>query len=175
VDTRHDPMTMALHWATALLVITLFGLAETWGFLRNGTPLSLWMQWLHISLGMLLAAVLATRVFWRSAFAKRLPPADTGIRQMAASTMHVTLYVLLAAQVLFGFLNCWAEQAASFFGLFSIPSPLVFSRKASGWVGLLHYYNAWFIIILSGGHASVALMHHYALRDNVLRRMLPIR
>jgi cytochrome b561 len=31
------------------------------------------------------------------------------------------------------------------------------------------------IMVLVGGHALAALGHHYLLRDNVLRRMLPCR
>ena len=175
MDARHDTMTIALHWATALLVITLFTLAETWGFTRVGSPLWREMQWLHISFGMLLAAVFVSRVCWRMLFARKLPPAASGAQQLVVSAVHASFYVLLAAQVVLGFLNCWASQPASFFGLFAITSPLVISGHPIYWIGFLHHYNAWLIMILAGGHAGAALAHHYILRDGVLRRMLPIR
>jgi cytochrome b561 len=175
MDSRHDTVTMALHWATALLVVTLFALAEIWGFLPHGTPLRRGMQAVHISLGMLLAAVFLFRLVWRSVLARRLPPAVTGLQHVAATAMHTALYVLLAAQVVLGFLYCWAERPASFFGLFAIPSPLVISHAANGWIGMLHEDNAWVIICLAGAHAVVALLHHHVLRDGVLRRMLPLK
>jgi len=168
---RYDRGTVALHWITALLVVTLFALAEIWGFLPHGTPLRRGMQSVHISLGMLLAAVFIFRLFWRSSVAKRIPPAVTGLQHIAATAMHLTLYALLAAQVVLGFLFRWAEGPASFFGFFSIPSPITMSEGAHHWVAFLHYYNAWLIICLAGGHAVIALLHHYALRDNTLRRM----
>jgi cytochrome b561 len=41
--------------------------------------------------------------------------------------------------------------------------------------GGLHEQVAWVIVILAGLHAVMALVHHYGLRDNTLRRMLPGR
>jgi cytochrome b561 len=171
---RYDRGVIALHWATALLVVTLFALAEIWSFLPYGAPLSAGMRSLHVSLGILLAAVLVTRIIWRTAIAKPIPPAVTGFQRIAAAAMHLALYVFLTCQIVLGFLYCWAEAPAGFFGLFSIPSPIKIGPVANGWIGFLHYYNAWLIICLAGAHACVALAHHYMLRDNVLHRMLPI-
>lgn len=33
---------------------------------------------------------------------------------------------------------------------------------------------AWTILVLAGLHAAAALFHHYVLKDDVLRRMLPV-
>jgi cytochrome b561 len=40
-------------------------------------------------------------------------------------------------------------------------------------VGDLHDWVAWTIIVLAVGHAGAALFHHFIVRDDVLRRMLP--
>ncbi len=49
---RHDGVTIALHWLTAILVVTLFALAEIWNnFVQRGTPLRHQMQLLHVSFG----------------------------------------------------------------------------------------------------------------------------
>jgi len=37
---------------------------------------------------------------------------------------------------------------------------------------VLHEWNAWVIIVLSGAHAVAALLHHYVLRDGLLHRMM---
>ena len=58
----YDGMEMALHWATALLVVTLYALSQVWSFLPRGTPVRLDMQEVHVSLGILLAAVVVTRI-----------------------------------------------------------------------------------------------------------------
>ncbi len=171
---RYDHGVIALHWLTALLVVILFALAEIWSFLPDGR-LSDSMQSLHISLGMLLAAVFVMRIIWRVMFTKSIPPAVTGLQHIAATAMHLALYILLACQVVLGFLYCWGGGPAVFFGLFSRPSPVKISAVANNWIGFLHYYNAWLIICLAGAHAVVALVHHYVQRDNVLYRMIPFK
>jgi cytochrome b561 len=169
----YDGLTMALHWITAFLVVALFALAEIWGFLPRGTPLRHGMQSLHVSLGLTLAAVFAVRLIWRSTAARRVLPLVSGAQHLAALFMHYGLYALLAVQIVLGFLFRWAEAPVGFFGLFAIPSPLVIGKTAHHEIGYLHDKVAWVIIILAGGHAAVALAHHYILRDQVLRRMLP--
>jgi cytochrome b561 len=174
VPPSYDPGVIILHWATALLVVSLFALAEIWSFLPNG-HLSAGMQSLHVSLGMSLATVLVLRIVWRTVFAKPIPPAAHGLQHIAATGMHLALYFLLICQIVLGFLDAWTGGAAAFFGLFVISSPFKIGSVASGWIYVLHYYNAWLIICLAGAHAAVALAHHYVLRDDVLYRMLPLK
>jgi cytochrome b561 len=170
---RHDAPAMLLHWVTALLVITLFLLAETWDFVPRGLPLHHGMQSLHISLGLTLAGVFLLRLVWRVTGARRLPAALGGVPGIAASVMHVALYGLIAVQLVLGFLFRWREGPIGFFGLFAIPSPIAIGHATGYLAASLHDYVGWLIVILAGGHAAVALAHHYLLRDGVLRRMLP--
>ena len=73
-----------------------------------------------------------------------------------------------------GFCFRWSKHdPLSFFGLFAIPAPYVFSQNQSLLIGDLHYWVATIIVIPAGGHAFAALFHHFVLRDRVLRRMLP--
>jgi cytochrome b561 len=173
LPTRYDGLAMALHWITALLVVTLFALAEIWGLVPRGTPLRHGMQSLHISLGLTLAAVFVMRLLWRNTGARRVSPLVGGAQHIAALVMHYGLYGLMAVQIVLGFLFRWAEGPIGFFGLFAIPSPLMIGKAAHHEIGYLHDKLAWIIIILAGGHAAIALAHHYILRDQVLRRMLP--
>jgi cytochrome b561 len=169
----YDGLAMAFHWITALLVVSLFGLAEIWGFMPRGGPLRHGMQSLHISLGLTLAAVFVLRLVWRGTGARRMAPVVSGVQRLAALAMHYGLYGLLAAQILLGFLFRWAEGPIGFFGLFGIPSPLIIDKVTRHEIGFLHDKAAWVIMILAGGHAAIALAHRYILRDQVLQRMLP--
>ena len=169
----YDGLAMALHWITALLVVTLFALAEIWGFLPRGTPLRHGMQSLHVSLGLTLGAVFLVRLAWRNTGARRMVPLVSGAQHVAALVMHYGLYGLLALQIALGFLFRWAEGPIGFFGLFGIPSPLTIDKAVRHEIGYLHDKTAWIIIILAGGHAAIALAHRYILRDQVLQRMLP--
>lgn len=171
----YDGLAMSLHWITALLVVTQFALAEIWGFLPRGTPLRHGMQSIHISLGLMLAAVFLVRLVWRNSGARRMAPLVGGIQHVAALAMHYGLYGLLAIQIVLGFLFRWAEGPVGFFGLFGIPSPLVIGKVQHHEIAYLHDKVAWIIIILAGGHAAIALAHRYILHDQVLQRMLPRR
>ncbi|MGO9358798.1 MAG: cytochrome b [Xanthobacteraceae bacterium] len=175
IYNQYDALEIAFHWATVILVITLYCLAYSWSLLKRGTPLRLEMQALHVSLGICLAAILILRIVWRIGPGRRLPLAASGIAELAAKLVQYALYLLLLAVVSLGFCFRWSQQdPLSFFGLFVIPSPFAFSRSEAPLIGVLHYWVATTIIILALGHAFAALFHHYVLHDGVLRRMLPV-
>jgi cytochrome b561 len=173
-SARYDRFTITLHWLTALLVVALFALAQTWGFLQRGTPPRLALIHTHISLGILLAAVIIMRVVWRLLTHRRMPPAVSGFQHVVATVVHLILYALLISQASYGLLLGWAAgKGASFFGLFTIPSLIVLDHDTRHVIGRLHDYTAWAIMAFAGVHAAAALMHHYVLRDRVLVRMMP--
>jgi cytochrome b561 len=173
---HYDRISIAFHWLTAILVVTLFALAETWGFLAKGTPLRSALQSFHISLGILLAAVVIGRIVWRCMRRGQMAPATTGVQEVAAKTVHMLLYVLLCTQVTLGFLFRWSQgtEPFRFFGLFSIPHVVVDPAWRST-IGGLHNNVAWAIILLAGLHAFAALAHYFVLKDRVLGRMLPAK
>ncbi|MDK4807832.1 MAG: cytochrome b [Novosphingobium aromaticivorans] len=171
---RYDAITILLHWVTALLVVTLFGLAEFWGFLPRGTPLRHELQGLHISLGLVLAVVATLRVVWRLMFGRTLPEIESTLPYWAAKGVHYLLYILLGGQVVLGFVFRWAQgEAFTFFGLFAVPSAFAPDKALAQTIGEAHELVGWAIILLAGLHAAAALFHHYALRDSTLKRMLP--
>ena len=172
--TRHDGLTIMLHWLTALLVVVQFLLAEFWGFFpRHVHGL---MIVAHMSLGLVLTAVLVLRLAWRLRPGRTFFDDGAALLDTAARLTHRALYVLLAAVVAFGFLTRWTDdKPLSFFGLL-IPSPLgTFPRTTGHFVDQIHDYLAWTIIVLAGLHAAAALLHHFYMKDGVLRRMLPQR
>jgi cytochrome b561 len=172
--THYDRLAVALHWLTALLVLIQFGLAELWDFAPR--PTKHLMIVAHMSSGILLTLVVAIRILWRVTPGHRVRDAGTGLAELAAKTVHLALYGLLAMEVLLGFLLRWSGgEALSLFGLL-IPSPFApFSKPAQEWIGNLHNWLAWTIIVLATGHAIMALVHHFVLHDTVLWRMLPGR
>ena len=171
---RYDGLEMTFHWLTALLVVALFLLAETWDFAARGSPLRHFMQDLHVSLGLFLAAVLLGRIAWRIGPGRRVPPATTGWVEIASQVVHYALYALLASAVALGFLYRWANHdPLSFFGLFTVPAPVDFSKDQRHLIGEAHNYVAITIMVLAGVHAAAALFHHFWMRDDVLWRMLP--
>jgi len=171
--TTYDGVAITLHWATALLVVIQFALGETWDWFAKPTRET--MQSVHVSFGMLLAALIVARLVWRWIPGHQLSPLEAGWIKIASKSLHYLLYVLLVTQAATGFAWRWAQgHAVEFFGLFGIPGPYGAADKATR--HLLHDVHGkvgWAIIILALGHALAALYHHYVRKDRVLGRMLP--
>jgi cytochrome b561 len=169
----YDRTTIALHWATALLVVLLWGVAQVIDLFPRGTP-RVTARSVHMLLGLVLGVVLVSRIAWRARAGQRLPPANEGLAGHAARLVHYGLYLLVAATLLLGLFNVWV-RGDHFFGLFSVPKFDPNNRELRERVEDLHGWFANTLLIVAGLHAAAALVHHFALRDNVLRRMLPPR
>ena len=116
--TDYDNVAIALHWATALLVVVQFAMAISWD--RFAKPTRQAMESLHISLGVLLTAVIVARILWRWMPGHQRPAIVSGRVEMASKVVHYLLYALLVAQAGLGFAFRWAQgHPVSFFGLFA--------------------------------------------------------
>ena len=173
VGKDYDEVAVALHWATAILVLIQFLLGVTWDYFAK--PMREDMQTLHISLGLLLTAVIVARIVWRLMPGHQRPAIVNGWVKMASKGVHYLLYLLLVIQAGLGWAWRWAQgHDVGFFGLFAIPGPYgALSRPTRHLLSEFHEKIAWGIVIIAFGHALAALYHHYKLRDRVLGRMLP--
>ncbi len=170
--TRYDGFTRALHWLTVALVLTQFATSQLWDYFPRSTKHLMITG--HMSSGILLAAVVLTRIVWRVAHKGQMPPAVSGWVEIASKAVHWLLYALLVSEATLGFVLRWSGgEALSFFGLPIGPPFSPFSKSAHHWVGEFHNWTGWTIIVLAAGHAGAALYHHVALHDDVLWRMLP--
>lgn len=171
-QTNYDNVAIALHWLTASLVVIQFALAETWDWFSRDTRESL--QSLHVSLGVLLTAVIVTRVIWRLVPGHQRAAIVSGWVKVASKGVHYLLYALLIGQAGLGFAIGWsAGHPVHFFGL-PIPGIMgALSRPIRHELRDIHSIVGWTIIVLAFAHALAALYHHYRLHDRVLGRMWP--
>ena len=172
--TSYDKVAIALHWATALLVVVQFAMAVSWDWFARPTRQA--MESVHISLGMLLTAVIVARIAWRLIPGHQVSSLAIGWVRLASKGVHYLLYAMLIAQAGLGFAFRWAQgHAVEFFGLAGIPGPFgELARPERRQLHELHEWLGWGIVILALGHALAALYHHYVLKDRVLARMLPV-
>jgi cytochrome b561 len=171
-DVSYDRRTIQLHWVTAALVGMLWAIAQIVDFFPKGAP-RIAARSVHITLGVVLGVILLTRIAWRSrSSARRLPRANDGVLGHAAMIVHWALYAGLAAAILLGISNAWA-RGDSIFSLFSIPKLYPGNPQLKPTIENLHKTFANAVVILAAAHALAALVHHFILRDGVLRRMLP--
>ena len=56
-----------------------------------------------------------------------------------------------------------------------LPQLLTKNRDFAETLEPIHGYLGWALLAVIGAHAAAALMHHYVLKDNVLKAMLPTR
>jgi len=173
--TSYSPSQKFLHWALFVLVIGLYLLPYAEGLFPRGDPGREWVWWLHISLGLLLAAFVLARVVFRVTVSVPEPEADTKPWEARlAGLAHGLLYLLLIALPIAGIVLTWARgDRLSFFGAFTIPAPFGADRAFAHQVQDIHGLLADAIIIVAAFHAAAALWHHFIRRDGVLRRMLP--
>ena len=171
--TNYDNVAITLHWLTALLVVVQFALAVTWDEFPRDTRENL--QGLHVSLGVLLTAVVVARIAWRLMPGHQRPAIVSGWVKLASQAVHYLLYVLLVVQAGLGFAWRWGQgHDVAFFGLFAIPGPYgALARPTRHLLAEFHEKVGWAIVIIAFGHALAALYHHYRLHDRVLGRMFP--
>lgn len=171
--TRYDARTIALHWATAALVVALWLVAQVIDWFPAG-PARINCRSVHIALGLILAIVLLRRLLWRRLAGSALPSIGHPALTRLASSVHVVLYVLLVLEVLLGLANVWV-RGDSIFNLFTIPSFAPGDKALRRQINGYHDFVANTILVVAGFHALAALLHHYYWKDDVLRRMWPVR
>lgn len=174
IALHYDRRTIVLHWLTAALVVSLWVLGQTIDWFPKGTP-RVFARSAHVSLGVALSLVLIARIGWRfDGRAVHLPPAGVAWPAKIATITHWLLYGLLVASVALGIANAWV-RGDMIFNLFRIPAFDSNNRGLRETVEEWHALAANALLIVTFFHAAAALVHHFISKDDVLRRMLPMR
>ena len=170
--TSYNSVAIALHWTTALLVLTQFLTAFIWDWFPRETRETL--EGLHTSLGVLLTVVIVARVVWRLMPGHQVSSLEAGWVKIASRSVHYLLYLMLIVQAGLGLVIGWAAgHPIHVFGL-PIPGPIGrLDRPIRHELREIHEWLGYSIVIVAFGHALAALYHHYALHDRVLGRMFP--
>lgn len=174
-DRRWGSVAKFFHWTTALLIIGngIFGLLQD----LASTPMQK-INWLalHKSIGLTVLALLLLRLAWR--LVDRRPAELPAPRWQAliAHTVHLVLYVLIAAIPLSGWwFNSVTGKPLQFFKMFNLPALGSANPDLRHLSHEVHEYLFWFLVLILVLHVAGALKHHLVDRDNTLLRMLPFR
>ena len=175
-QNRYTRTAMVLHWLMAVLLIGLLAL----GFYMHDLPLSpeklqlySWHKWAGVT-AFLLALV---RLTWRMTHTPpALPDAMPRLMKIVAHAGHYTLYLLMIAIPLSGWLMSSAKGFQTvWFGVLPIPDLLEKNQELGGWLQQIHMLlNLLFMLTLLG-HIGAGLKHHLIDKDDILTRMLPKR
>ena len=175
---RWGSLAMTFHWIIVALIITQFVLALT----AEGLPLGmakLATLARHKSVGITILVLAALRLTWRLANRGHNPPLPADLKGYERGLAHLThygLYVLLFALPLTG----WAMSSAknypvSWFGMATLPDLVTPSETLFTALQSTHKVLAWSLAVIAVVHVLAALQHHFFRKDDVLRRMLPVR
>lgn len=172
---KYGSVAQLFHWVIVGLIIYQFYLANKAEDLSPLQKIGVLAQ--HKSIGMTIFALAVLRLAWRLANPVPAVPADMpNWQRLGAHFSHGALYVLIMVTPLFGWMMSSARNfPVSWFGVFTFPN-LVKPDKASYEFFLTaHHWLAYAIFAVAVLHALAAFKHHFIDRDNVLRRMLPVK
>lgn len=179
-DTRlgadtYGAAAQSYHWLTAILVLFLVPLGLVMTSLDSGSLQDV-LFITHESLGLTLFGLLVLRLLWRIIHAAPPPSRDLSPLEVRAShAVHWLLYIALFAMPVSGYILVVAGgEPLTYFGLADVPRLLLTDHKLSDLALTVHVTLQYVIYALVLMHAGAALHHHYARRNDVLSRMLPI-
>jgi cytochrome b561 len=173
--TDHYPASSKLlHWLVAVCVLATAPVAIAMTRASPG-PTQDTLYNLHKSLGVLILALMILRLINRLVVGA--PIADPGIepwQKAVSSVVHTTLYALLLAMPIAGYIANSAFGATTpFFGLFQLPPMIGKNEALATQMFTVHRWVGWLVIVLVVTHVGAALYHQFIRRDDVLKRMLP--
>ncbi|MCQ4165630.1 cytochrome b [Tahibacter harae] len=175
VATRYALPLRALHWATVAVIAVVYLVAEFRGYLpREGGQRALAMQW-HMFLGLFVLLLVLPRIGLRLVQpAPPILPPPARLLRWAALATHLLLYAFLIAQPVLGLITAQSAERAVAIPMTDWALPALVGRdpglhetaeELHEWLGTAFYF-------VIGLHAAAALWHHFAVRDNTLRRMV---
>jgi cytochrome b561 len=171
---RWGAVAQLLHWLIVVLIITQVVLASIAEDLPLGMK-KLAMYARHKSVGITILGLAVLRLAWRWANpTPALPDTLKPYERRLATLTHAALYLILFAMPLTG----WTMSSArgfpvSWFGFFQLPDLVPKNQSLFEALRQTHDTLALMLGAVVFLHVAAALKHHFMLKDDVLRRMLP--
>lgn len=171
---RYGAVAQFLHWTTAILVVAAFTYGPGGSEQRVYSLAKDFDRQIHESLGLSVLVIALLRLTWMAFDVT--PDEQTTPRWMwlVSKIVHATLYVLLILLPLTAISGAWLEGH---------PLTLLTGIRVGPWIPEAHALGSsiasihtWLgdsILWVAGVHAAAGLYHHFALRDRVLKSMLP--
>lgn len=169
---QYTRTAVTLHWLIAVLIFVTFPLGL---YVEELTlsPTKLKLISYHKWIGVTVFSLVLLRLLWRATHTPPpLPPTTPRWQQWASNAVHASLYVLMLAVPVSGWLMSSAKGVQTvWFGVLPLPD-LVSKDKALGeLLSEVHEVLSFTLMTLVLAHVAAALKHHFIDRDGLLRRM----
>ena len=172
---RYHPVSIALHWLIALLVLAQVALGWWMVDIPKSPPgVRAWWFNLHKSIGLTIGVLMLARLGWR--LGHRPPPLPASMpswQRVSAGVSHFLLYACLILQALWGYLgSTFTKYPIKYFGV-TLPHWGWDSPQLKDLFSALHLGTAWLLMGVLVVHFGAALKHLLVNRDGVFQRMWP--
>jgi cytochrome b561 len=171
---RWGTIAQLFHWVIVALVITQFVLASIAAELPLGMA-KLATLARHKSVGITILGLAILRLAWR--WMNPTPPLPGTLKpyeRVLANVTHFMLYALLLIMPVTGWIMSSARKfPVSWFSIVQLPDLVAPNRRLYETMLETHEILAWTLVSVATLHVLAALKHHFVLKDDTLRRMLP--
>ncbi|MBL0941250.1 MAG: cytochrome b [Alphaproteobacteria bacterium] len=177
-NTRNSYGSIAklFHWTIAFLIIGMYILANIMMYL-SPSVMKYSLYDLHKSTGLLIFSLVLLRLIWRWINpSPMLPLSVPRVQKIASQINTILLYMLMIIfPISGGIMTTMSGHPIKFYNLFVI-QPLYYNLNSIAKAAReIHGYSAYALCILVSLHTLAAFYHHFVIKDQILRRMLPKR
>lgn len=168
---RHGRIAVALHWTLAVLLVATTALGFFMTAVEKEPGAESYFK-LHMSVGIVIALLVATRIVWRLTHPPQPLPASVARWQVwLAGATQASLYLVIVLMPITGYLGASHSKAGvPFFGWATPRWAAPGHDTAEQFFGI-HSVLIWVLIVLVVLHVSGALKHRLIDRDGVFQRM----
>lgn len=172
--TSFGSITKIIHWLLFFLITAQFLLIWQYKAVSDTVEKSQYML-LHKSVGVTILFLTIIFIIWKLNNVKPVPSMiQPHWQHSLAKIVHQLLLILLIVMPLTGYsLSCAAGKVINYFNIFKLPCFLAANSKLAKLFDLIHQNLGFFILALAIVHILAALYHHFILKDQILKRMLP--
>lgn len=172
--SRFSSLSITLHWAMLLLLIAVYACMELREFYPKGSDFREGLKMWHFMFGLTVLLLVVIRVVARvTGGTPPITPDPPAWQTLIAKLTHLALYAFMIAMPIAGWVILSASgKAIPFYGL-DLPALVGLNKALAEQVKELHETVATSGYFLVGLHAVAALFHHYIVKDDTLRRMMP--
>ena len=174
IRLRYSSLSVSLHWVMLILLIAVYACMELREFYPKGSDFREGLKMWHFMLGLSILLLVLVRIIARVlGSAPPITPLPPAWQELLAKVTHLALYAFMIAMPIAGWVILSAsDKAIPFFGL-NLPALVGPNKALAGQVKELHEAVGTIGYFLVGLHAVAALFHHYIVKDDTLRRMMP--
>ena len=174
---RYPYSAILLHWLVLILVVAAYACILLRTNFERGSDIREGLKAWHFMLGLSVLAATFLRIGLRAMVWKTPPitPPPPRMLHLLSIAAHLAIYGWLIAMPIAGWTILSAEgDPIPFWGL-NLPPLTSPDKVLADQVKELHETSGTIGYFLLGLHAAAALFHHYFMKDDTLRRMLPSR